>query len=194
MAKKQYGLKGRKSKIHNAKEHEPDLDQQLLDKEGIIDYLSDLSNLEMRKTHKTRGVDILLSNLETVYEGIVEGLPIDTICNNLGITRSSRYYAKQNSKYFNKLLESAQLEQVKRVKQSLISKTKDKYVLAEKVLPNGRVVQYQKFLPSDFNAIKFYLLNKVPEEFKDRQEITVNKTDIIVDIVDDVIDVDFEEN
>jgi hypothetical protein len=38
------------------------------------------------------------------------------------------------------------------------------------------------------------LLNKAPEEFKDRQEITVNKTDIIVDIVDDVIDVDFEEN
>ena len=194
MAKKQYELKGRKSKIHNACNNEADIDQQLLDKEEIIDYLSDLSNLEVRKTHKAKGIDILLSNLETVYEGLVEGLPIDTICNNLGITRSVYYYAKKNSKYFNKLIESAQLEQLQRVKHSLISKTQDKYVIAEKVLPNGRVVQYQKFLPSDYNAIKFYLLNKAPEEFKDRQEITVNKTDIIVDIVDDVIDVDFEEN
>lgn len=170
-----------------------DLDQQLLDKSELIQHLNEESNMKNRKVYQTKGTDILLSNAELIYSSIVKGDTIEKICSKLGIPRTTWYYVKNNSKYFNKLIEFAKQEQIENVKCNLVSKTQDKYVTAEKVLPNGRVVEYQKFLPSDFNAIKFYLLNKAGDEFKERQEVTVKKTDIIVDIIEDAVDVEFTE-
>ena len=45
-------------------------------------------------------------------------------------------------------------------------------------------MQYEDFLPADINAIKFYLLNKAPEEFKEKQEIVVKKKEYVIDIID----------
>lgn len=170
-----------------------DLDKQLLDKSELIQHLNEESNMENRKVYQTKGTDILLSNADLVYSSIVKGDTIEKICNKLGIPRTTWYYVKNNSKYFNKLIEFAKQEQIENVKCNLVRKTQDRYVTAEKVLPNGRVVQYQKFMPSDFNAIKFYLLNKAGDEFKERQEVTIKKTDIIVDIIEDAIDVDYKD-
>ena len=78
----------------------------------------------------------------------------------------------------------AKQEQIENVKASLINKTQDKYVVAEKVLPNGEIVEYRKFVPSDTNAIKFYLLNKASDEYKEKQELEVTKTEYVIDVID----------
>jgi hypothetical protein len=91
------------------------------------------------------------------------------------------------------MIETAKAEQVNRVKKSLLSKCHDKVVEKERVLPNGKIIKYNDFIPADFNAQKFYLLNKASDEYKERQEVTVKKTEFVIDVIDDAQDVEYKE-
>lgn len=168
------------------------LDEEMLDKTDIMNFLQDTNKMSQKELAKVSGVEILLSNLDTVYNSLVNGDSISHICKTLGVSRTTWYYVKDNSDHFTSLIEFAKQEQIENVKSNLVKKTQDRYIVAEKVLPNGRVVEYNKFMPSDFNAIKFYLLNKAGDEYKEKQEVTIKKTNIIVDIIDDADVIDVE--
>lgn len=131
-------------------------------------------------------IDIILCNMAFIHESLSIGKSISWICKMLGISTTSFYTFKKQSIRFNNFIVEAQNECIDNVKMSLYSKAQDKYVTAEKVLADGKKVKYNKYVPSDINAIKTVLYNKAPEEFQDKQEIKITTTNINVDIVDDL--------
>ena len=155
-------------------------DTELVD---IIKQLSDSANIvDARKGIKQ--LDIALCNMAFIYQELVKGTPLSHIAKSLGINRDILYRLKRQNRYFQSLMARADEEQVEVIRQSLLSKATDKYVVSQKVTPTGKVIDYQKYVPADFNAIKFFLLNKDGESYKDRQEIAISRTEYIVDIID----------
>jgi hypothetical protein len=128
------------------------------------------------------GKDIIIQNLPLIFELLVKGNTITEICKKLGVSRQTWYNLYKENLHFRKMLEEAEEAQKQEIKSSLVNKCVDKEVVKEKVLPNGKKVKYREFIPADFNAIKFYLLNKLPDEFKDKQEVTVKNTIINVEV------------
>ena len=157
-----------------------------------VEELSDKLLQEFENKHpkvfkdqkKLRGAKVITHNIPYIYDMLVEGMPVTEICKKLGIGRRTWYYFKENSAHFTHLIEQANQEQIDVVKNSLVRKTQERYVPAERVLANGEIVKYNKYIPSDFNSIKFYLLNKCPDEYRDKHEVEIKKTNITVDIID----------
>ena len=131
---------------------------------------------------KYEGKDILIMNIPQIFELLVKGNTITEICKKLGVSRRTWYNLYKENSHFKRMLEEAEEAQKQEIKSSLVNKCVDKEVVKEKVLPNGKKVKYREFIPADFNAIKFYLLNKLPDEFKDKQEVTVKNTIINVEV------------
>lgn len=152
--------------------------------QALIEYAE--SVLDDKQSHKKdyQGMEIIIANLPLIYDKLVAGETISDICKSLGISRSTWYKLAGRNIHFRKLLENAEAEQISQVKKNLVNKCSDRYIQRQKVLPNGRIVEYEDFLPADINAIKFYLLNKAPEEFKEKQEIVVKRKEYIIDIID----------
>lgn len=149
-------------------------------------------DLEPKGTKSQRGREIILANLPNIYNMLLEGKTVSQICKELGINRQVWYTAKERYPELQNVITAAEVDTVENVKASLYMKAVGFKYQAEKVLSNGKIVKYNKFVEPDINAIKFLLLNKAPEEFKDKQEVEVKQTKFIVDIIDDdgnVIDV-----
>lgn len=175
-----------------------DIDTELLTKTDLMHYIrSESSNCttQLSKIKQTESA-VILANVGYIYEKLARGKPISHICSDLGVSRASWYYVLKRSEHFTKMIDMAKQEHVDSVKYNLIKKTEDRYVEAEQVTPNGRVIKFKKYVPADFNAIKFFLLNKASDEFKEKQEIEIKKTNIVVDIIDDTaeaVDADYTE-
>lgn len=151
-------------------------------------------NRGKHRVKKYEGKDLLVMNMNSVVEDLILGVPIVQICKKYGVSRQTWYNLYKTNENFRKVVDSVEELQAMEIKNNLIAKCHDRYVIREKVLSNGRKVKYREFVSADFNAIKFYLLNKLPNEFKDKQEVTINDTriDVTIDGVDfevsDVID------
>ena len=152
-----------------------------LELKEILDFLDSSSSFENRKIGST---DILLKNVAYIYENLVNGVPKKRIAESLGVSNQMFYKLSKTNKYFANLIERAKVEQVENVRQSLVSKATDKYVKGQKVTPTGKVIDYEKYVPADFQAIKFYLLNNDSENYKEKQEIEITKKEFIIDIID----------
>lgn len=166
------------------------VDENLEKSMELQSYLADERLEKVGRPDTYTDTAIILSNIGFIYEKLVRGDNITSICKQLGVHRRVWYYVYNTSDKFKELVQQAREEQVDLVRTSLMRKTQDRYVKAEKALPNGRVVEYNKYVPADFNAIKFFLLNKASDEFKEKQEIEVRQTNIVVDIIEDVEYVD----
>jgi hypothetical protein len=132
------------------------------------------------------GKDLIALNMMNVYEDLVRGLTVTEICKKLGVSRYVYYDMIKTDPHFRQMVADAEAAQTDRVRQALLNKCSDREIVREKVLANGKKVKYLDVLPADFNAIKFWLLNKTNGEFKDKQEIEVTDNTIKVDIIDDV--------
>lgn len=151
--------------------------------------LTDLKNDIIQDITKSNQTEVskktvILSNLPYIYDMLVEGSSVIDICRKLGISKMTWYNLRKTSQQFRTFLVNVEKEQVQTAKQTLIKKTRDRYVKDNKVLANGKVVQYDKHIEADFKALKYYLNNKLPEEFKDKHEVEIRKTNITVDIID----------
>lgn len=164
-----------------------DLDKEMVTKTDMLNYVrAEAEHGRHDLVKKTSDSSVIMANVGYIYEKLAKGYPVSKICESLKVSRISWYYVRNNSKYFKELIQLAQQEHVDNVKYSLTKKTEDRYVEAEQVTPSGKVIKYKKYVPADFNAIKFFLLNKASEEFKDKQEVEIRQTNIVVDIIDDV--------
>ncbi len=132
------------------------------------------------------GKDIVVSNMPLIYDQLVQGISITAICKKIGIARQTWYNVVNENIQFRNMLAQAEEDQALSIKSSLVNKCQDRWIIKEKVLPNGKIVKYEDYVPADFNAIKFYLLNKLSDQFKDKQEITVKNTtiDVCIDGID----------
>lgn len=168
-----------------------DIDKQFED--ALAEYAETALYGASNQKREYTGKDILIANLPQVYDMIVKGETVSHICKTLGISRMTWYNTANSSKHFQLFIKNAEQEQIAQVKKTLVTKCADRYIQREKVLPNGKIVQYEDFLPADINAVKFYLLNKASDEFKEKQEIVVRNTEIVVDIVETDYEVVTEE-
>ena len=132
------------------------------------------------------GKDLIAMNMMNIYEDLVRGLTVTEICKKLGVSRYVYYDMIKTDPHFRQMVADAEAAQTDKVRQSLLNKCLDREIVREKVLANGKKVKYIDVLPADFNAIKFWLLNKTNGEFRDKQEIEVTDTTVKVDIIDDV--------
>ena len=149
--------------------------------EELLEFLNNSAN---KKLNNLGSSDIILKNVNYIYEELVKGTPKKRIAESLGASPDMLYRLTSNNKYFKLMCQRAKEQQVEVVRQSLVSKATDKYVTGQKVTPTGKVINYEKYVPADFQAIKFYLLNNDKENYKDKQEIEITKKEIIVDIID----------
>ncbi len=138
-------------------------------------------NLTARDSART----IVLQNLPNIHRMIIDGKTQKEIYESLGISKDAWFRAKKDFPEVQNVMDMAEQEQVSNVKVSLYMKAMGYYTMAEKVLSNRSIVQYRMYIPPDVNAQKFILLNKAPDEYKERQEITVAKKEYIIEIVDD---------
>lgn len=136
-------------------------------------------------TDQDRARMILISNMAQISNWIVEeNLTIQEICNRLGVSRNAVYSVRQQIPEFETMLEQARDAFIDRIENSAYKQCFDREIEAEKVLPTGKKVKYKKVVTASDAMIKFMLLNKRPEEYKERQELTVSKKEFIVDIVE----------
>lgn len=157
------------------------------DEELDIESKNAMEIMELLFTEKpkyNKVSDIIFSNLMTIYDELLQGCTLSNIARRLGLNPQALYKLKRENELFKKFLIACENEKVERVINSLYSKASDKYVTAQKVTQTGKVVDYEKYVPADFQAIKFFLLNHCPTMYKDKQEIEIRKTDIVIDIID----------
>lgn len=170
------------------------IDKDNINNMDLMDALKEYSQTALydetniKKTYG--GTDVLIANLPNIFNMIVQGETVTSICKTLGISRGTWYNLSRENQHFQAMIKAAELEQISNIKKSLINKCNDRYVIKSKVLPNGKIIEYEEFIPSDTNAIKFYLLNKASDEFKEKQEVSIKQTNIVIDIIeDDIIDI-----
>lgn len=142
-------------------------------------------DLEPKGNKSQRGREIILANLPYIYNMLLEGKTVSQICRELGINRQVWYTTKERYPELQNIITAAEADSVENVKASLYMKAVGFKYVAEKVLSNGKIVRYNKFCEPDINAIKFLLLNKAPEEFKDKQEIEISRKEYKIELIDD---------
>lgn len=148
----------------------------------LLEFLDTSANI--KATNKIKATEVILKNVAYIYESLIKGIPKSRIAKAIGVSATSFYKLEKTNKYFSALCERAKNEQVEVVRQSLVSKAQDKYVKGQKVTPTGKVIDYEKYVPADFQAIKFYLLNNDSENYKEKQEIEISKKEFVIDIID----------
>ena len=125
---------------------------------------------------------VVLYNLPYIYDCIVNGKSIAYTLRTLGVTYDKWLDMIDECESIPKLMNNAKKERTERVKDALYNKTQDRYIMDNKVLSNGVTVAYMRYQQSDFNSIKYYLNNKAPEEYNDKQQIELSKNEIYVSI------------
>lgn len=133
---------------------------------------------------KNRVTMIVLQNLPNIYQMIVDGLTVTEICQRIGIERRNWYHIIKKYPELQAVADNAENAKSEKVKQSLYMMCQPRIVKAQKVLSNGKIVEYDKILEPDPCMVKFFLLNKAPAEFKEKREVEVTKKEFIVEIID----------
>lgn len=167
-----------------------------LDNQELQDELNEAMEQAITKTQAAKGevTALVLMNLHNIFDMVMEGATTVDICQRLGIQTRTFNKIKQNNAQLQAVMEQAEIAKTDKVKQSLFQMTQMRSVKTQKVLSNGKIVEYDKIIEPDAALIKFFLLNKAADEFKERQEVTVTKREFIIDIIEDgnmVEDVNF---
>jgi hypothetical protein len=131
------------------------------------------------------GQDILIQNMLGIYEALAKGDTVTDICKRLGVSRMTWYYLAKKNRNFAEMIAAAELSTTDKVRRSLVDKCQQREVVKQKVLPSGKVVKYIDVVEADFNAIKFYLLNRDSENWSDKQQVEITNTKVVVDIIED---------
>ena len=134
--------------------------------------------------NKNRVTMVVLQNLPNIFQMRVDGLTITEICQRLGIERRNWYHIIKKFPELQAVVDNAENAKTEKVKQSLYMMCQTRIVKAQKVLSNGKIVEYDKVLEPDPSMVKFFLLNKAPDEFKEKREVEVTKKEFIVEIID----------
>jgi hypothetical protein len=84
---------------------------------------------------------------------------------------------------FKEMIENSRYRRDGEVVASFYKKACGYYTTKKKVLSNGEVISYEDYVPPDTLAGIFYLKNRLPEDWKDRQETyhsgNINVTPVI---------------
>lgn len=143
---------------------------------------------------ETRGREIVIANMANIYEWFKEGCTVTEVCKRMGIYRQVWYMSVKQIPELQRVIQEAKEAQIENVERSLVDKCFDREVEQEKVLSNGKKVKYKKVVAASDNLIKFFLINKDPQNWKEKQEVEIIKRNFNIQIIDtdDYIVVDAE--
>lgn len=136
------------------------------------------------QTQKGEITTIIICNLPNIFEMYMNGATTAQVCERLGIQVRAYNKIKESNKQLQAVISAAEEAKTDMVRQSLFMMTQPRIQKTQKVLSNGKIVEYDAVIQPDANLVKFFLLNKAAEEFKDKQEVTITKRNFIIDIVD----------
>jgi len=164
--------------------------------EELMNELNEAVEQAVTKTQAAKGeiTSLVLMNLPNIYEMAMNGATTSDICKALGIQVRTFNKIKSTNKQLQAVLKQAEIDMTDRVKQSLFHMTQARVVKAQKVLSNGSIIEYETLVQPDPSLIRYFLNNRDPENWKDKQEVTVTRREFVIDIVEDdsmVHDVEF---
>lgn len=170
-----------------------------MESKEIMDTVNETINeaVETSQAKKGEVTTLVLMNLNTIYNLAREGHTQQEICERLGINPRTFRKIKAKNKVVQAVFAQAEKDMTEKVKQSLYYQTQPRVVKKQKVLSNGKIVEYEEIIQPEPSLIKYWLNNKSDGEFSDRQELNVRKVEYVIEIVDDaeeakpVVDTDY---
>lgn len=168
-----------------------------MEKKEILDDVNEIVSEAVEKAQSQKGevTTLVLMNLNTIYDLAREGYTQLEICERLGINPRTFRKIKANNKVVQSVLEAAEQAMTEKVKQSLYHQTQTRIVKKQKVLSNGKIIEYEEVVQPEPSLIKYWLNNKSDGEFSERQELNVRKVEYVIEIVDEdnkpVVDTDY---
>lgn len=159
------------------------MENKEVNQEEILETVSEA--VEKSQSQKGEVTTLVLMNLKNIYDMASEGMTQQEICERLGINPRTFRKIKANNKAVQAVLENAEQAMTAKVKKSLFQMTQPRIVKSQKVLSNGKIVEYEEVLQPDGSLIKYWLNNKSNGEFSDKQEVNVTKKSFEIIIVDD---------
>lgn len=111
---------------------------------------------------------------DEIREWLEAGMLDKDICKNLGISQDAFYRYKKEHQEFQELIDSAKQVVDSKVEAKLFELCMGYDYIEETVTQKGDVVQVKKHKPADFRAIRFWLMNRQPEHWKEKQDVNLS--------------------
>ncbi|MFL0198125.1 transposase [Clostridium sp. WILCCON 0269] len=137
--------------------------------------------------------DDVKENLILVEGWARDGLTNEQIAHNLGINADTLYEYKKKYSEFSEALKKGK-EVVDLAVENALLKSALGFEYEEEVVTNkGDVVTVRRFERPSVTAQIFWLKNRKPAVWRDKQELAVSNNNIVVTLEDDVLLSEFEE-
>lgn len=99
-----------------------------------------------------------------------DGLTDELIADKMGIATSTLYeYKNKYSEIAEALKKNKEIADIK--VESTLYKCATGYEYTEQVVSNGQVIDLKKFMPPNVTAIIFWLKNRKPSDWRDKQDV-----------------------
>lgn len=177
-----------------------------MEKSEIGNNVNNLPNITDEELETSKYYRIIKPQFEKIKEAIQCGTPEYMICKQLKIGRTSWHNYKKEKEEFKELIQEAETSQIESVEGFLYRRCKGYFVEDTKTYIekdiNGKekkkIEKHKREIPSSDSAIQFYLKNKKPEIWKERQEfkqdINQKISNLTIDIEEDEEENEIESN
>jgi hypothetical protein len=139
---------------------------------------------------KSKYEEYVKDKLDLIQGWARDGLTLEQIANNLGVSLSSLCNYKNQYEELNEALKRGVDESLYTVENALFKAACGYYYTEEEMTKNGNVVEVTKYAKPNMTACIFYLKNKGNGKWRDRQEYDVNASvsQVIFEGEDDIKD------
>ena len=136
---------------------------------------------------KSKYEEYVKDKLESIQGWARDGLSLQEIADNLGISLSSLCNYKNQHEELNEALKKGVDESLYTVENALFKAACGYYYVEEEInKKTGQVVQLTKYAKPNITACIFYLKNKGNGKWSDKQEHDVNVSQVIFEGEDDI--------
>lgn len=130
---------------------------------------------------KSKYEEYVQDKLESIQGWARDGLSLQEIADNLGISLSSLCNYKNQHEELNDALKKGVDESLYTVENALFKAACGYYFVEDELTKSGQVVQVTKYAKPNITACIFYLKNKAPNgKWRDKQEIQADVNQCVI--------------
>ena len=118
--------------------------------------------------------------LETIQGWARQGLSYEQIARNLGVAESTFYEYKKMFPELSESLRRGEEDAVMEVENALFKSAIGFTYTEDALTKSGQVVEVTKYSKPNVSAITFFLKNKRPEQWKEKQEIQAEVSQCVI--------------
>ena len=123
---------------------------------------------------------VVQPKLETIAGWAKNGLSHEQIARNLGVAESTFYEYKKQYPELSEALKRGAEDAILEVENALFKSACGFYYDEEALTKSGQVVEVTKYSKPNVSAITFFLKNKRPEQWKEKQEIQAEVSQCVI--------------